>query len=310
VGGQPGPDPRALRQQRRALLRRLRLRAGGASLSNLTPAECPGGTLRANGGRNVLCQTVGSHGYAVKKGAFQRQASALTLFSVSAVGGYNYINRWRFWDDGTIEPAVGATGSLELCATDPQFSWLINGSACPRGASHAHNYTWRLDVDLGGTDNNRLEEIDFAGAGTAQRPMSITPYDAEVARQVSPTTFRFWRIVNTAIANADGHKISYQIDPAPREVFRGPAYEPWTANDLYFTNYQHCERWSSHNPPGSTGCADSVAGYVNGQAVADAVIWYGLTFHHVARDEDEPRMNAHWSSFQLAPRDLSATNPG
>jgi primary-amine oxidase len=292
---------------------------GGESLINLTQAECPGGTLRANGLRRVLCQTVGQHGYAVRTSPLttnvKRQASALTLFSVSAVGGYSYINRWRFWDDGTIEPAVGATGSLQICTDHPRYGWRIDGDKCLRGASHTHNYTWRLDVDLGGTANNKLEEIDFAGSGTSTREMwinnNLPPFDKETARQVDPLKFRFWRIVNTAITNPDGHWISYQIDPAPRETFRGPAHEPWTANDLYFTNYRFCERLAADNPPGPGGtCATNMAGYVNGETVADAVLWYGLTFHHVARDEDEPHMNAHWSSFQLSPRDLSARNPG
>jgi hypothetical protein len=39
------------------------------------------------------------------------------------------------------------------------------------------------------------------------------------------------------------------------------------------------------------------------------VVWYGLSFHHLARDEDQNYMGAHWSSFKIVPRDWSATNP-
>ena len=40
----------------------------------------------------------------------------------------------------------------------------------------------------------------------------------------------------------------------------------------------------------------------------DIVVWYGTSFHHLPRNEDEPHMHAHWSGFTIAPRDLTAQN--
>src|SRR5262249_5364472 len=42
--------------------------------------------------------------------------------------------------------------------------------------------------------------------------------------------------------------------------------------------------------------AESLAG-------ADLVVYYGIQFHHIPRDEDESKMHAHWSTFRIQPRD-------
>ena len=70
-----------------------------------------------------------------------------------------------------------------------------------------------------------------------------------------------------------------------------------------------CERFASHNP--EVQCAADVSKYVNGESLVgqDIVLWYGITFHHLPRDEDEGMVDAHWDGFQLTPRDWTATNP-
>ena len=282
----------------------------------LTAAECPGGTLipldtdaATNDFR--ICRTQTQESYAFKYGASQKQAYALTLFSVSAIGQYNYIPRWKFYDDGTIEIGIGATGRLQRYTSNASYGWLINGNSMPRGTSHTHNYWWRLDFALEGDANDRLEQVTINGTGTAQRAMNVTSYSSEAALPVAQTGFRWWRIRDTAITNSDGHPISYELQPNATQVFRGPSYEPWTTSDLYLTLYNRCERYASHNAA-AMGCgADHVRAFVNStpESVSDAVVYYGHSFHHVARDEDEAHMSSHWDSFKLVPRDMTATNP-
>jgi hypothetical protein len=127
---------------------------------------------------------------------------------------------------------------------------------------------------------------------------------------VSPVNFRSWRIKDTAAANADGHAISYHLEAEPVHLFHGPSYEPFTQNELYLTVNKTCERYASHNPT-TGGCGGDVSAFVNGESLsgADLVVWYGLSFHHLPRDEDQNYMAVHWSSFKIVPRDWSATNP-
>jgi hypothetical protein len=125
---------------------------------------------------------------------------------------------------------------------------------------------------------------------------------------VNPERQRSWRIRDGNITNSDGHWVSYHLEPGGhghRHI--GPDYEPWTFEDFYVTRYAACESFVSHNPA-LGGCGDDVSDFVNGQNVfmADVVIWYGITFHHAPRDEDEPKMPAHWDGFQIVPRDWTA----
>ncbi|WP_134324151.1 hypothetical protein [Cumulibacter soli] len=39
---------------------------------------------------------------------------------------------------------------------------------------------------------------------------------------------------------------------------------------------------------------------------SDVVSWVAVGFRHVARDEDQGPMEAHWQGFTLLPRDLTA----
>ena len=98
--------------------------------------------------------------------------------------------------------------------------------------------------------------------------------------------------------------------PNADNIFRGPSYEAFTQNELYVTRNRACERFASHNPTAG-GCPSSLAAFANGQSLTgqDLVVWYGTSFHHLPRDEDEEHMHPHWSGFSIVPRDLTATNP-
>lgn len=295
---------------------------GDRNLANLTAAECPGGTLLRHADKNVLCQQIAPVGYAVRtavEGAAEntQQRFALTLFSVSTSGEYNYIPVWRFDDDGSIEPIMGATGKLQRFDTGGPHSWPVrdNGIA---GISHIHNYYWRLDFDLGESGSDDLvEELDVipddSGAG---RFSTISTLETESARSIRPESMRTWRIRNSTVptetvAAGGSASIAYQLDPFAlnhRDV--GPDFEPWTHNDLFVTKQDDCERYVSHNPQ-FEGCGTNITDFVNGESLvnADLVLWYGVTFHHIPRDEDEPYMHTHWDGFHIRAMNVGASSP-
>ena len=285
---------------------------GGNNLNDLTPGDCPNGTLIRDGTKDVLCQQIQATGYAYKFYTTQQQGHALNLFSVSHIGQYNYVPELHFYDNGVIEFGVGATGKLQRFGTNPAYGWPMNSGNTSYGVSHMHNYYWRLDFDINGTPNDdQVEEIEFTPNGARDLfTLGRTPLTTEAARAVSPLTFRSWRVRDTATTNADGHAISYHLEAEPAHLFHGPSYEPFTQNELYLTVNKTCEKFVSHNPT-TGGCGGDVSAFVNGESLsgADLVLWYGLSFHHLARDEDESHMSPHWSSFKIVPRDWSATNP-
>ena len=285
---------------------------GNENLSNLTPAECPNGVLLAYETKNAICQQIEARSYAFNGLGQAQQGELLSLFSVSTSGEYNYIPVWRFFDDGTIELLMGATGKLQRFTTDSRFGWPVRANGT-RGTSHIHNYYWRLDFDLGtnGADDV-VEEFNYTpNADNSGRSLGVTRLTTEAGRSINPVGLRSWRIRDGAVTNANGQPISYQLEPLEvghRDV--GPANEPWTHNDFYVTTYRECERYVSHNPQ-VNGCANNLAGFVNGENLtnADLVLWYGATFHHIPRDEDEVYMHAHWNGFRLTPRDWLDGNP-
>ncbi len=281
---------------------------GGGYMHNIAQADCPQGTLIGTSGTNYICRQVLPQGYSYKYGDESAQSEALSLFSVSHVGAYNYMPQWKFFDNGTIEPWMGATGSLQRFGSNPSHGWQIDATRI--GISHAHNFFWKLDFDLNGSsDDDYVEEINI-DAGTTTRTRTMTRFYQEAKRSVDPSRQRSWRIVDPA-TNTNGHPLSYEIlliDSGHKVV--GPSYEAFTHNDFYVTRRKSCERYASHNPT-ADGCADDLDGFVNDESIdnQDIVLWAGLTFYHVPRTEDAPKMDAHWNHFQIVPRDFHPENP-
>ncbi len=283
-------------------------------IDDLQAGDCPNGQRLADGALNVVCVTEQPTGYAHKDYDQQAQATTLNLFSVSHIGAYNYVVAWNFDDDGTIRPEVGATGSLQRTTGPAAAGWPVGGGR--HAVAHMHNFYWRLDFDVAGTRfDDRVQELQANYASARTRFNNVRrAFTTEVARRVAPRSFRSWRVRDRVETNADNHPISFEILPNSDHVFRGPSYERFTHHELYVTRHRRCEVFASHNP--ATGvCSgapnNQVSAFVNqeGIAVQDVVVWYGASFHHLPRDEDEPHMHAHWTGFSIVPRDLTATNP-
>jgi hypothetical protein len=283
---------------------------GGIYLASLSPEECPDGRLLTHGSKRAVCLQTRNRGLAQRYYARTLQGYEMSLFSVSMSGDYNYIVQWVFKDDGTIEPVVGAAGQLQRYGADPQYGWRTGPGPVP--ISHFHNYWWRLDFDIDGMENDRVEEIQFESTdGGRRRTLSVSPFALEAARTHNPAQQRSWRVLDTQTRNGDGAPISYQIEGlSSGHDFVGPTFEPFAQHDLYVTRARPCERFPSHNPT-LGGCGDDVTDFVNGEDVdgADVVLWYGITFHHLPRAEDETWMDVHWDGFTIVPRDWTASNP-
>lgn len=282
---------------------------GGPYLQDLTPSECPAGTLLKYGSKDALCQTVRERGFAQKYYTRSVQGYEMNLFFVSTSGDYNYIPSYTFSDDGSMHMAVGAAGKLQRYGTDPNYGWRTGPSRIP--ISHYHNYWFRLDFDIAGMANDSVDEIQFNPLDSnRRRVIQVTNLATEAARSHAPNVQRSWRIKDNSITSADGNPISYHIEAKEAgQDFVGPSFEPFSFNDLYVTTSRACERYPSHNPT-TGGCGGDVTQFVNGEntAAADVVVWYGVTFHHLPREEDEVWMDVHWDGFDILPRDWIGNN--
>lgn len=283
---------------------------GGSNLQTLTAQDCANGTLYASSGRNVLCATTRDHGYLYKY-TTQRQGQLFELASHSQIGARNYAVRWRFYENGTIEPSVGLSGELPVVnASDSRYGWpaMASGKIATGFTDHA---LWRLDFDLDTTNSNDVvEEITSTpSADRLRKTKTITTYSLETGRSFDPETKRFWRVRDGIQSNGPGY-ISYELVPSRYDQSRAnSSNESWLAQDVFFTRYNACEMHAANNP--TSNCGGNVSQFTNNESIyqQDVVVWYKQSYHHLPRSEDSNRISTVWSSFQLLPRDWHSQNP-
>jgi primary-amine oxidase len=231
------------------------------------------------------------------------------LFFNGGLDGYTFVVRWKFRDDGTLIPEVGASGvpqHLRIGDSSPTGSFIGYNDKKDRifAPSHVHNFLYRLDFDVDGTDNVVEEfnrEPDDSRNG-AKAKCTWTPIVTETGRPLNAATYRSWRVVNRASKNALGHVRSYQLLPGSAGVFRsGLATEAAAQADLWVTLFK----------PDEMGGMDGLAKYADGEAVEnkDVVLWYWLSLHHLPRSEDWQHQPMVWKSFELMPRDFLDESP-
>ncbi len=285
---------------------------GNEFMVDLTFEDCPAGEILFSGDRAATCITQQTTGSSHRTSQRRAQQESLNLFSVSQVGAYTYVLDWTLYDDGTVEPAVGATGALQRSSPiiDQTFGRVLSEDADTQWLSHTHNYYWRLDFDLGisATDDVVSESRQVLNAD-GQRITSRSTFTTEQARRIDPETYQSWTIYENAdTTSARGYRISPQHHGHRLERKN---VEPYTDFDFFITVANDCERFASDNTLFNPECNNHVLEYANDEPLtnADIVAWHRVAFHHVPRNEDQRHMHAHWDAFQIRPVNVSRSSP-
>ncbi|MFK7853106.1 MAG: hypothetical protein AB8B79_03290, partial [Granulosicoccus sp.] len=240
---------------------------GGGYLLDLTEQDCPLGTLLEFQTRPAVCVWLdeGSNGY--RTATRSKQSQSLNLFSVSQVGAYAYITSWSFFDDGALEPAVGATGALQRSSnnTELPFGRVLQGDPETLWLSHTHNYYWRLDFDLGSAaDDDVFSEQQFLIAEDGTREQNTTVFTTEQARQIDPDTQTVWQVAESGDPDAR----AYMLEPVRSgHRYQRKDIEPYSDFDLFATVANDCERFASQNARFNPDCLNDVLQYVDGQSI-------------------------------------------
>lgn len=274
---------------------------GGSYLLTLTQADCPNGELLNIQTRPALClwETSSDNGY--RTAARAERAASIHLFSVSQVGAYAYIISWTFFDDGSFEPGVGATGALQRSSENVSlpFGRVLQGDPDTLWLSHTHNYYWRLDFDLGtSTTDDKVSELSYTHDLQGRRELNTEVFDTEQARRIDPDAQQLWRIM-------DGEtSAGYQLEPVRNgHRFERKEIEPYTDFDFFITVGNDCERFASQNARFNPDCLNHVLQFVDGQSIVneDIIVWNRVSFHHTPRSEDQRHMHTHWDGFLIKP---------
>lgn len=288
---------------------------GGNQIQTLTTAMCKGGRLHNDKGKSVLCERYQPAGYIYRydEGA-HRQGNKLTLFSVSSVGSREFIIRWNFLENGTIQADIGIAGQFSKQTTNESAGWKV-GINNKIMASFVDHFFWRLDFDLDtDSSNDIIEQIKSVPSPSRLRKTKETQtISSELAASFVPAEKKFWRVLDGSETNRAGQPISYEMVMLNyAQQNKGNSPSPWLKNDIYITRYKECERFAVNNitDHSMSDCGNNVSEFVNAENTneKDIVVWYRLVHHTLPRDEDFYPATIQWSSFILLPRDWTSTN--
>ncbi len=284
---------------------------GGTKLQTLNSSMCEGGQLHKEAGRNVLCEISRANGYIYRyRDNVRRQGSKLEILSASRINSREFILRWSFLENGTIEAGIGITGQFTKTTSDSSAGWTVT-SQNKISTSFTDHFFWRLDFDIGSSNSNDVvEQIkSVPSSDRLTKTKQTQTISSELASSFTPSDKKFWRIRDQNETNIASQPISYEMVMLNyAQQNKGNSTLPWLKNDVYITAYKACERFAVNNP--TNNCGSNVTEFVNSENTdaKDIVVWYRMVHHTLPRDEDFSPVAVQWSNFILLPRDWTATN--
>jgi primary-amine oxidase len=260
-------------------------------------------------------------------GAEVRRQRRLVVSFHATVANYEYLVYWRFYEDGSIECEVRATGIMvttHFAEEKPPYGTLVDERTY--APTHQHFIVARLDLDADGEENTVVASSSEAlpvgpgnehGLAVVQRDVPLRT-ELEGRQDYDWASQRSWKVVNEGVRNGLGTPVGYKLVPGAAIP---PMLDPSSpilaragvlAHTLWVTPYDPEERWpcgelvvqavEDRGLPAWTARDRPIAG-------TDVVLWYVFGIHHVTRPEDWPVMPVDVVSFWLKPVGFFDRNP-
>ena len=263
-----------------------------------------------------------------RAGVEVRRARRLVVSFHVTVANYEYLVYWRFYQDGSIECEVRATGIMVTSSfpagQQPPYGTLVDERTY--APFHQHFIVARLDLDVDGPDNTvyavdseplRASEDDPYQLGLVLRQTPLRT-EGEGQQDYDWHTQRSWKVVNDNVRNPLGTPVGYKLVPGGCFPAMLDADSPVLerarviGHTLWVTPYRAAERWPCGEFP-TLAAADSGLPVWTAQnrpiENTDVVLWYVFGIHHLTRPEDWPVMPVDTVSFWLKPSGFFARNP-
>ena len=261
-------------------------------------------------------------------GAEVRRSRRLVVSVHVTVANYEYLVYWRFYQDGTIECEVRATGIMVTtqfpAGRQPPYGTLVDERTY--APFHQHFIVARLDLDVDGTANTVYATESEALPVSADNPHGLALVVRNTALRSEDDgrqdydwrSQRSWKIVNDNVANGLGSQVGYKLLPTgsfpPLLDPSSPAFRRAQAigHTLWVTPYHSDERWPCGEFP---NLSDEDTGLpvwtARNRSIenTDVVLWYVFGIHHITRPEDWPVMPVDRVSFWLKPFGFFDRNP-
>jgi primary-amine oxidase len=283
--------------------------------------------------RNAICIHEEDDGVLWKhvdhvSGAEVRRARRLVVSFHVTVANYEYLVYWRFYQDGSIECEVRATGIMVTSSfpggRQPPCGTLVDERTY--APFHQHFIVARLDLDVDGPGNTVHVSESAAlpvgpgnpdGLGLVVRSTPLRT-EQEGKQDYDWQAQRCWTVVNDAVRSSLGVPVGYKLIPAgsfpPLLDRSSPVLRQAGAigHTLWVTPYRVDERWPCGDFP---NLSDGDSGLPRWTAAnrpienTDVVLWYVFGIHHITRPEDWPVMPVDRVSFWLKPAGFFDRNP-
>jgi primary-amine oxidase len=263
-----------------------------------------------------------------RAGSQSRRARRLVISFHVTVANYEYLVYWRFYQDGSIECEVRATGIMVTSyfpeGGQPPYGTLVDQRTY--APFHQHFIVARLDLDVDGPANTVCASESVAATAAGDDPYGLgltirdTPLrtESEGRQDYDWTVQRGWKIVNGNVRNNLGTPVGYKLIPGgtfPPLIDRAsPAFRraEVIGHTLWVTPHRDDERWPcgefpnlSEEDPGLPRWTAQDRSIEN----TDVVLWYVFGIHHITRPEDWPVMPVDTVSFWLKPFGFFDRNP-
>jgi primary-amine oxidase len=261
-------------------------------------------------------------------GAEVRRARRLVVSFHATVANYEYLVYWRFYQDGSIECEVRATGIMVTThfpdGEQPPYGTLVDERTY--APFHQHFIVARLDVDVDGESNTVHMTESQAPAIGPDNPDGLaivqrsTPLrtEEEGKQDYEWQTQRSWKVVNESVMNGLGTPVGYKLVPGgcfpammdpEAPVFRRAQV---IGHNLWVTPYDPDERWPCGEFPVQSEEDSGLPAWTAANRSienTDVVLWYVFGIHHITRPEEWPVMPVDTVSFWLKPVGFFDRNP-
>ena len=282
---------------------------------------------------NAICVHEEDDGIAWKHvdehtGAEVRRARRLVISCHATVANYEYLVYWRFYQDGSIECEVRATGLMVTSAfpagqPPPTGTVVDERTYAP---FHQHFIVARLDLDVDGPDNTVL------ACGSAALPVSpANPHGLDLVVRETPlrtelegrqdcdwASQRTWKIASASARNRLGAPTAYKLVPGGSfPALFDPSALPMRraeviGHQLWVTPQRDDERWPCGEFPNLSATDTGLPAWTAADRPiegTDVVLWHVFGLHHITRPEDWPVMPVDRTSFWLKPWGFFDRNP-
>ena len=263
-----------------------------------------------------------------------RAARDLVVRAAMVIGNYDYLLDWILRQDGSIVGAAGMTGIVEAKATraaaageDPRadaYGRFVDRHVV--AVNHDHYLSFRLDLDVDGTDNRfiadrlrtRILPDDHPRRSVWVRESRTVEREADAKLDVDLRRPTLWRVASVESRNHVGYPTSYRLAPG-RNAHTLLAADDWPRrrvgfidHHLWVTPHRDDERWAAGDHPTLSARGFGLPLWTaqdRSIADTDVVLWHTIGMHHLVRAEDWPVMPVTWRSFELRPFDFFDRNP-